>query len=462
MGVYDQARDMLRRQNVTELEFCRHVFKKFCFLLNGDLFACVTHDPVRLRIRDLLGYLIVVDEYLSSEQVFSYEVLSMYLCRKGCDQQCRGFQLADGCFFHCDRSSNAHNAMLIKSSYLDKDLGVANIVECKWQDLLKIDTLELELANFKSIMPWHMFMFASVKRLNVVFTGNLTVSKEALTVLHTIREFQSQSNVKYVNLILRYNGAAVQLPSGYFKSVASIRIDHVTLAGNTIHRMGGGLFNDFAELFVLDLSCAGLTTLDDRAFKKLPSLKKLNLSGNKLTSLHYRQFSQLASLEILHLQMNPLVKLEPKLFRHLAQLYYLDLSDCGLESLDSRLFHDMPRLQRLFLQNNSIDAVCEDAFINCPELIHLDMSNNQLVGVRGDTFQNQRRLWCLSLARNRLASLEPNVFRHNLFMYVLDVSSNEQLLLSPTFFAKLPLLGYAGLAGLKQRPVFRDAHFKIF
>ena len=120
---------------------------------------------------------------------------------------------------------------------------------------------------------------------------------------------------------------------------------------------------DLAGITTLDLSNAGIESLQAGDFADLTDLTNLNLSGNSLTALPSAVFTDLAKVTTLNLSGNSLAALPTGVFGgDLAALTTLSLSGNSLTTLPAGVFNDLTALALLDLSNNDITTLPTDTF----------------------------------------------------------------------------------------------------
>jgi Leucine-rich repeat (LRR) protein len=156
-----------------------------------------------------------------------------------------------------------------------------------------------------------------------------------------------------------------------------------------------GIWKDFPNLTVIDLSNNGIKEIPGKALHKVNSVKRLILNHNDLYIVsgmdHPRMFSNLINLEELHLT-NAFTE------QVVAQWYLLNLQNIFISS-------NMKKLRKLHLEQNEIWRISNPE-IFCPltNLMDLHLSDNQLTDINF-TLSCLPKLRYLDLEYNKMTNL---------------------------------------------------------
>ena len=195
-----------------------------------------------------------------------------------------------------------------------------------------------------------------------------------------------------------------------YPSVLFLRLKHLNLqsggqSGNAITSLKERDFYSMRSLRELNLSFNQLAALPPYIFERLFALESLSLAGNQLDDLPVEVFFDLANLEILALQENELRSLTKDVFRGLDGLRDLLLQDNKLENLPVDTFAWITMLERLYLSGNNLNALHEDIFRNLFHLRTLSLADNDLSTLPGNIFSSLGQLNRLDLSQNQLTTL---------------------------------------------------------
>ncbi|XP_076019315.1 uncharacterized protein gp1ba isoform X2 [Genypterus blacodes] len=135
-------------------------------------------------------------------------------------------------------------------------------------------------------------------------------------------------------------------------------------------------FQDFAEIYEIDLTNNMIPHVPPSAAPVLPSLRVLRLGSNRLTSLPDVSFSACPGLTELYLDNNAIDSLSDHTFSGLSQLKILDLSSNRIGVLPLCMLHPLPAIETLYLENNKITVLPDDWFIKKEEVPYLYLSAN--------------------------------------------------------------------------------------
>ncbi|KAG5878649.1 hypothetical protein JTB14_009915 [Gonioctena quinquepunctata] len=132
------------------------------------------------------------------------------------------------------------------------------------------------------------------------------------------------------------------------------------------------------SLYLLDLSCNGISDLEPLPLTHLKNLNTLLLSYNNITSLPRDYFSDLNHLRYLNLSHNNLEVIQYGIFDTLLYLEILDLSCNHLINLGNRHFYYLNNLAQLYIDNNILnkfDLKSKNKFPRRLKYISLDDNN---------------------------------------------------------------------------------------
>ena len=178
-----------------------------------------------------------------------------------------------------------------------------------------------------------------------------------------------------------------------------VNLQHLNLYGNPLGTIPGNALV-LPELRYLNLSDAGLTTLEVGTFAGTPKLEELQLVGNHFKVLPATIFAGLAVLEELSLSNNELETL-PEL-EYIPRLQAFSAAHNALSSLPSYTFSKSSYLKRLDISYNRIIKLDIKLFEKLGALESLDLSNNKIAVAPGGVFNSLWLLKKLNLSSNQL------------------------------------------------------------
>ena len=200
--------------------------------------------------------------------------------------------------------------------------------------------------------------------------------------------------------------------------------------------------SQLAEIDSLDVSDAGLSSLQENDFQLLPGLIVLRLGANQLSQLPRNVFSNLGSLAVLDLSSNRLQALSAGTFSGLSSLRDLEFHDNRISRLEDGAFDGLRSLRALGLDANQLSELPQTVFSDLSDLESLDLWGNRLQDLPADIFAGLSSLRALALHTNQLSELPQTVFS--------NLTNLESLGLSNNRLRELPVGVFAGLSDLKE------------
>ncbi|KAL0994588.1 hypothetical protein UPYG_G00124490 [Umbra pygmaea] len=207
-------------------------------------------------------------------------------------------------------------------------------------------------------------------------------------------------------------------------------IYHLNLHSNKIQFIQTGLFKDFTNLKVLDLS---RNNLDIFAVLKysigpLKSVERLDLSGNGLyTGMTDYFLSEAPKLVNLSLNDNSITKVGKKTFCGSLALRNIDLHNNVILEIEDGAFDFLRYLSELDLSINSITCITD---FNLSQLKVLNLSKNSMECFQTTDSDEEYELLYLDLRENKIHYF-PVLPRRNKLMY-LDLSRNRLMSVNTT------------------------------
>ncbi|XP_036114138.1 transforming growth factor beta activator LRRC32 [Molossus molossus] len=256
------------------------------------------------------------------------------------------------------------------------------------------------------------------------------------------------------------------LQPGVFQALS--HLEHLNLAHNRLALSIGGL-GPLLRMKSLDLSGNSLYSgLVEQLLGEAPALRTLTLAENSLTRLGRRTFWGTPALEQLDLHSNVLMDIEDGAFEAMPRLTHLNLSRNSLTCISD---FSLQQLRVLDLSCNSIEAfqmapepqagyqltwldLRENKLLHFPDLaslprlIYLNVSNN-LIRLPAGPPQGGKAIHAPSQGWSALPLLNPsqNASSHPLSQLLnLDLSYNEIELVPESFLEQLTSLRFLNLS----------------
>ncbi len=210
-----------------------------------------------------------------------------------------------------------------------------------------------------------------------------------------------------------------------------------------------------AGVTALDLSHAGIKSLQPGDFSGLTALTDLDLNTNELSLLPAGVFSSLTALTDLDLNTNELSLLPAGVFSSLTALTDLDLNTNELSLLPAGVFSSLTALTDLDLNTNELSLLPAGVFSGLTALTGLDLKTNELSLLPAGVFSSLTALTGLDLKTNELSLLPAGVFSSLTALTDLDLNTNELSSLPAGVFSGLTALTNLRLNGnqLSSLPV---------
>ena len=243
---------------------------------------------------------------------------------------------------------------------------------------------------------------------------------------------------------LNLSGAGItSLQEGDFDGLTGmIRLD---LGRNNLTAVPEGVFGGLASLTELFLHFNSLETLPEGVFDGLQNLVWLTLHENELTALPPLVFSGLSRLQRLSLISNRISSLPDAVFQGLSNLEDLHLGSIGITAVPEGLFRGLARLEWLYLLGNNLKSLPPGVFDQLGSLERLDLRYNLLETLPEDLLVDLAALKTLQLDRNNLRSLPEGLLSGPQELDSLNLSHNLLEALPPSVFARLTALQWMDL-----------------
>ncbi|XP_045479243.1 lutropin-choriogonadotropic hormone receptor isoform X2 [Harmonia axyridis] len=226
------------------------------------------------------------------------------------------------------------------------------------------------------------------------------------------------------------------------------QLQELSISGNRIKYIPGGLLQQTPALALLELKGNSLEGVDFYAFSHLPRLRKLILSDAKNLST-FPNLNGTSALEVLRLDRASLGDVPSNLCTFCPKLKSLDLKSNQLEKIPD--INDCKEMRVLDLANNKIRSVEGKVFRGMYQMHDLLLSHNEIQYIPQEAFHNLSKLQVLDLESNQISFIHPDAF--------LSISKIEDLNLGNNVFPHLPSAGLERLLHLKT---FNNPQLKEF
>ncbi|CAG9766983.1 unnamed protein product [Ceutorhynchus assimilis] len=386
-----------------------------------------------------------------------------------------------------------------------KDLSSNNITGLNETSLWHYANLEELILSDNKLESIHSKSFAKNTQLKRLILQNCAlkhIPSEALIPL-----------VKLQTLNLANNQIA-SINAGSFPVMNNILI--LLLKRNQILDIEETAFIPLQSLRILELDDNFLTQIP-LAITKLPDLQELSISGNRIKYIAGGLLQQTPALALLELKGNPLVAVDSHAFSHLPRLRKLQiwiiglfsllafilkppfcriLSDAkelstfpnlngtgaleilrldraGLTHVPALLCNFCPKLKSLDVKSNKLDRVPD--LSDCREMRVLDLASNSIRSVEGKPFQGMYQMHDLLLAHNRIQYIPHDAFYNLSKLQFLDMENNQISFIHQDAFLSIskiedlnlgnnvfPHLPSAGLEKLLHLKTFNNPNLREF
>lgn len=239
------------------------------------------------------------------------------------------------------------------------------------------------------------------------------------------------------------------LPQELFCPLAALV--HLNLSSNRLHNVSELGFSDWGNgpsapgrrcnggLEVLDLSDNEAATLPDNGFTSLRSLQKFYLQNNAISTIADRAFVGLTSLKYLNMSNNRLVALPPELFQSTRYIEEIHLFNNSVNVLAPGLLEGLDHLVILDMSRNELTSswVNKDTFSGLIRLVVLNIGYNQLTKIDSHLFQDLYSLQILNLEHNHIESIADHSFSALSNLHALKLSYNRLMRIEIFHFSGL-------------------------
>ncbi|XP_063916114.1 lutropin-choriogonadotropic hormone receptor isoform X1 [Zophobas morio] len=226
-----------------------------------------------------------------------------------------------------------------------------------------------------------------------------------------------------------------QIPTAVTKLA---KLQELSISGNRIKYIRGGLLQKTPALALLELKGNPLTGVDAHAFSFLPRLRKLILSEARELST-FPNLNGTTALEILRLDRAGISSVPSSLCTTCPRLKSLDLKSNKLKTIPD--LNNCREMRVLDLASNHIRSLENRPFRGMYQMHDLLLAHNEIQYIPQDAFHNLSRLQVLNLEDNQISFIHPDAF--------LPISKIEDLNLGQNVFPHLPSAGLERLLHLK-------------
>ncbi|KAB0799724.1 hypothetical protein PPYR_07604 [Photinus pyralis] len=282
------------------------------------------------------------------------------------------------------------------------------------------------------------------------------IAPEAFVNLTSLRVLELDDNA-----LMEIPSALTKLPS----------LQELSISGNRIKFIPGGLLQKSPGLAVLELKGNPLVQVDSNAFSYLPRLRNLQVLL-LLTLFYLLDHKSLKKSPIFILSEARGLSTFPVL-NGTTSLEVLRLDRAGISSVPSSLCYTCPRLRSLDLKSNKLTSIPD--LNNCKEIRVLDLASNRIKSVEERPFHGMTKMHDLLLAHNEIEYVPNDAFFGLSRLQFLDMESNHVSYIHPDAFLAIshiedlnlgnnifPHLPTAGLERLRHLKTFNNPHLRDF
>ena len=431
------------------------LFKAFCFLVDtnelGRTSGAVADELEVTEVGRILGYLIILNEYLSAEQLEIFrQLLSLTKSEKALDLSNKFFNLK---LQECETSLLVRRVCHLGAECIIRPTDLAS--------LLSVSDIQLKNVIIESIKPEAEFLFKNMSRISFVYTLNSTATTR--DAIHTMQQFQAVNIRKFK---FRNHRSFIEDDLNLFNYFKNL--EELSLCSWWMHTVPDRL-RSFVKLKKMKLYCAGIECIESSLFEGLVDLEKLNLGMNRIRSLAEETFASLVNLKRLDLSRNRIARVQNAALSGLVSLVDLNLYCNCLHAIDASLFAGLAHLQKLNLSLNGINRIEVDAFDSLKSLKELNLRFNKvdLGGVdSAPRFRSLKNLEHLNLCDNQITTIERHTFLGLASLITLTLQTNPITRIDTLAFAELSKLEILYLSrsqmSLIDRTVIKNDRLEIF
>ncbi|KAK9875696.1 hypothetical protein WA026_009493 [Henosepilachna vigintioctopunctata] len=315
-----------------------------------------------------------------------------------------------------------------------QNCGLTEVPTDAFKTLKKLQTLNIA-SNMITVLQKDVFPEEMKNLLILLMKRNqiVEISENAFTKLTSLKVLELDDNyLTHIPL------AITKLP----------QLQELSISGNRIKYIPGGLLQQTPALALLELKGNTLEGVDFYAFSHLPRLRKLILSDAKNLTI-FPNLNGTSALEVLRLDRSSLTEVPTTLCTFCPKLKSLDLKSNKLTKIPE--INNCREMRVLDLANNKIRSLEGRVFRGMYQMHDLLLANNEIQYLPHDSFHNLSKLQVLDLEGNQISFIHPDAF--------LSISKIEDLNLGNNVFPHLPSAGLERLLHLKT---FNNPQLKEF
>ncbi|GAU88683.1 hypothetical protein RvY_01333 [Ramazzottius varieornatus] len=329
--------------------------------------------------------------------------------------------------------------------YLSSTLQVLNLANNNIMDINENNFRNLSVLthlhlDHNKISHLHSAVFNYQRSLKV-----LTVSNNRITDLGTRFLLQELPVLEVLDISGNPIGGKKidphieSIPELIFQDVPNLR--KVSLANTNIEKIPFSAVAKYCRnLEDLDVSNNKITTISDKQFNLIKSLRRLNLAGNQLTSIIPGSFSglKLDHLDLSNINSNLFRENSTRALFQNSEVKSLSLASNGLQEVDQQLLTPIATdLIAIDLGGNPIN-LRDRMFQFLPNLQSLSLSSMRLPRLPSKLLDYNHKVIALNISSNLFAAIDEKVFQSAPKLEVLDFSNNK-IQAVPYLVSQLPL-----------------------
>ncbi|KAH1026389.1 hypothetical protein HUJ05_000063 [Dendroctonus ponderosae] len=341
-------------------------------------------------------------------------------------------------------------------------------------------------------------------QLSTISDGSFPVMNSLLILLLKRNQIMSIdelafSNISSLRILELDDNYLTQIPLAITKLPD---LQELSISGNRIKYIAGGLLQQTPALALLELKGNPLVAVDLHAFSHLPRLRKLqtdfkenvkkkpNISqadpeyyskekicGLKWEKPHFNR--RFVALSRIFSDTKSKILSDAKelsTFPHLngtSALEVLRLDRAGLNHVPASLCTFCPKLKSLDIKSNKLEVVPQ--LNNCREIRVLDLASNLIRSIEAKPFRGMYQMHDLLLANNKIQYIPYDAFYNLSRLQVLDMENNHISFIHPDAFLPIskiedlnlgnnvfPHLPSAGLEKLLHLKTFNNPNLREF
>ncbi|XP_022651892.1 uncharacterized protein LOC111246484 isoform X4 [Varroa destructor] len=304
------------------------------------------------------------------------------------------------------------------------DLRLMNVSLTNLPDLRGLGHL-VELYVYRcsltKLMPPEALASSAETLLTLSFADNL---------IGEVTELALDQLYKLENLVLKRNRIST-IHERAFETLASLKF--LDLSHNFLTAVPNALL-PLKQIREILLSDNEISYIGERAFASFGQLNMLELANNPLHSFHHNAFAGAAKLKRLMLKQVINLELFPNLTGSHA-LEQLRLSRAKIHQLPHNICQLLPKLKILYLMSNNLNTIPN--LDGCRELLILDLTYNKIDLIPPGSFSTLENLRDLNLGNNLISEIERDAFIGLRRLQVLAMERNRIRYIHPEAFRPL-------------------------